>query len=106
MAMDQMFLRFPIPVGTFPTKLFLGMLNNISCVAFDIEIGIGPEILFIPMPNCWRLGSVRNMLAGKVPLNWLTPAEKKVRDDILNNASGSTPYSLLDAIEICVKLFR
>ena len=95
-----------VPIGTCPTKLFLGMLNNSKRVAFEMEAGIGPEILFIPMPNCWRLGSVRNMLEGREPLNWLAPAEKKVRDGILNSVEGSIPDSLLSAIEIWVKFMR
>ncbi|CAJ1942021.1 unnamed protein product [Sphenostylis stenocarpa] len=104
--MDQTSWRFPMPIGTCPTKLFLGMLNNSKRVALEMEAGIGPEILFIPMPNCWRLGSVKNMLEGREPLNWLAPAEKKDRDDRLKSVEGSIPDSLLSAIEIKVKFLR
>jgi hypothetical protein len=51
--------------------------------ALDSEIGIEPKNLLIEMDKNLRLGRVRLMLSGRMPLSWLIGVEKVLKVDIL-----------------------
>jgi hypothetical protein len=78
----ERFSRFPRSVGTCPTKLFWRDQEIQAEKHWIVKLGLDQRIRFIDVQN-WRLGRVRPMLAGRVPLSRLPPTSMDLKVDIL-----------------------